>query len=586
MSRYASAAGQAQPQYAQMRPSSAGSGDVFPPSGPMQLSLAPGGSAVAPAGVSSFSLGGPTRTVLRGAPISGAAPRLNSDPMDFGGSGRFGAIPLVVGAGGPAARQQQWADADSSAAAPASSAALSEAVRARNSRALGEQAQQAPLPPGSTQRELMARGLAESYDPTAAAPPLRLVPAPVQAQQQQQQQQEGAGGARPPLGAAATLARPPLAQSRPQQNGASVPLRRASEAAAATKSSEDPSLGSMAGGGGSRQSFDADSSLDAEPAVEDMDDDESAVAPSAEAVDPGPSAPASSSVKAAAGNSSSSSGSSGAPSSSAAGGAAAPAPRPALPLTPLALDDMRTFLTTPTPRSAGVVQCYILREKGSIIPFLGSQPTFSLFLKDGSRFLLAGQKRTMNKTSNYMVCMDKRDLARDSPAYLGKLRANFIGTEYQLFDDGESLEGARGSGSELRKELGVVNFAPNVIGTRGPRKMKVACPAVDEGSNAPAIFRQKDKDEDSMMAKFKAMHTQDMFLMINKPPKWNDSVGAYVLNFNGRVTMASVKNFQLVTPSDLETVVLQFGRVSKEEFSMDYQWPLSPLQAFCICISA
>ena len=35
-----------------------------------------------------------------------------------------------------------------------------------------------------------------------------------------------------------------------------------------------------------------------------------------------------------------------------------------------------------------------------------------------------------------------------------------------------------------------------------------------------------------------------------------------------------------------DTVVLQFGRVSKEEFSMDYTWPLTPLQAFCICISA
>jgi len=221
------------------------------------------------------------------------------------------------------------------------------------------------------------------------------------------------------------------------------------------------------------------------------------------------------------------------------------------------------------------------------LPFFSSQPTFSLYLKDGQRFLLAGQKRTMNKTSNYMMCMDKRDLARDSPAYLGKLRANFIGTEYQFFDDGESLEGTRSNhGAELRKELGVVNFAPNFIGSRGPRKMKVAIPAVDAATGAPAVFQQRERDEDSMMAKFKAMHTQDMFLMINKPPKWNDNVGAYVLNFNGRVTMASVKNFQLCTPTDLDTVVLQFGRVAKEEFSMDYQWPLTPLQAFSICLSA
>lgn len=63
-------------------------------------------------------------------------------------------------------------------------------------------------------------------------------------------------------------------------------------------------------------------------------------------------------------------------------------------------------------------------------------------------------------------------------------------------------------------------------------------------------------------------------------------VGAYVLNFSGRVTQASVKNFQLVSPDDHDTVVLQFGRTAKDTFTMDYQWPLSPLQAFAICLSS
>jgi hypothetical protein len=38
-------------------------------------------------------------------------------------------------------------------------------------------------------------------------------------------------------------------------------------------------------------------------------------------------------------------------------------------------------------------------------------------------------------------------------------------------------------------------------------------------------------------------------------------LGAYCLNFNGRVTHASVKNFQLVTDEDKETTILQFGKV-------------------------
>ena len=63
-------------------------------------------------------------------------------------------------------------------------------------------------------------------------------------------------------------------------------------------------------------------------------------------------------------------------------------------------------------------------------------------------------------------------------------------------------------------------------------------------------------------------------------------VGAYVLNFNGRVTMASVKNFQLVDPDEQNAVVLQFGRVGKDEFTMDMQWPITPFQAFAVTLSS
>ena len=34
-------------------------------------------------------------------------------------------------------------------------------------------------------------------------------------------------------------------------------------------------------------------------------------------------------------------------------------------------------------------------------------------------------------------------------------------------------------------------------------------------------------------------------VFVNKAPKWNEQLGAFVLNFNKRVTQASVKNFQV-----------------------------------------
>ena len=70
----------------------------------------------------------------------------------------------------------------------------------------------------------------------------------------------------------------------------------------------------------------------------------------------------------------------------------------------------------------------------------------------------------------------------------------------------------------------------------------------------------------------------------NKKPKWDGSHGGHVLNFQGRVNAASVKNFQLCVENEDE-VILQFGRVGKDRFSMDCKFPLSPFEAFAICVA-
>merc|ERR1740130_2128877 len=50
---------------------------------------------------------------------------------------------------------------------------------------------------------------------------------------------------------------------------------------------------------------------------------------------------------------------------------------------------------------------------------------------------------------------------------------------------------------------------------------------------------------------------------------------------------ASVKNFQLSDQKeDPDTVIMQFGRVGKDAFTMDFQYPLCALQAFGIALSS
>jgi tubby-related protein 1 len=270
------------------------------------------------------------------------------------------------------------------------------------------------------------------------------------------------------------------------------------------------------------------------------------------------------------------------------------------------LSNLHRFLTSPLPKACGVVQCYIRRNKAGTNKLF---PIYSLYLKEGDVFLMASKKRPKNKTSNYLISSDSTNLNRSSSSssaagpggnsYLGKLRSNFVGTEFQVFDDGlnpkdseeDGAAGAAGSANTaVRCELGAVMYAANVLGSRGPRKMQVALPGLDESNR---IIKWRDGSGPSnasagedMLSRIKDRNLRDLIYLINKPPRWNEQVGAYVLNFNGRVTMASVKNFQLVDPEEQNSVVLQFGRVGKDEFTMDMQYPISPFQAFAVTLSS
>ena len=98
--------------------------------------------------------------------------------------------------------------------------------------------------------------------------------------------------------------------------------------------------------------------------------------------------------------------------------------------------------------------------------------------------------------------------------------------------------------------------------------MRVLIPSVN-ASNDHYVWKPKKKDE-GMMTNYKNGNTNGMLCFYNKPPKWNEHVQAFVLNFNGRVDRASVKNFQLIDDRDENKVYLQFGRVGDHHFNIDF----------------
>lgn len=48
-------------------------------------------------------------------------------------------------------------------------------------------------------------------------------------------------------------------------------------------------------------------------------------------------------------------------------------------------------------------------------------------------------------------------------------------------------------------------------------------------------------------------NTDKLVTLVNKSPSWNEQTQSYVLNFHGRVTQASVKNFQIIHPDNGKT---------------------------------
>ncbi|XP_028812691.1 tubby protein homolog isoform X3 [Denticeps clupeoides] len=250
------------------------------------------------------------------------------------------------------------------------------------------------------------------------------------------------------------------------------------------------------------------------------------------------------------------------------------------------VEDLEEFVLRPAPQGV-TVKCRITRDKKGMDR--GMYPTYYLHLEreDGKKvFLLAGRKRKKSKTSNYLISIDPTDLSRGGESFIGKLRSNLMGTKFTVYDSGvnpiktpSSLEA-----SNLRQELAAICYETNVLGFKGPRKMSVIIPGMNMDHERVSI--RPRNDHETLLARWQNKSTESVIELHNKTPVWNDDTQSYVLNFHGRVTQASVKNFQIIHDNDPDYIVMQFGRVAEDVFTMDYNYPMCALQAFAIALSS
>ncbi|OAY54773.1 tubby-like F-box protein 7 isoform X2 [Manihot esculenta] len=248
-------------------------------------------------------------------------------------------------------------------------------------------------------------------------------------------------------------------------------------------------------------------------------------------------------------------------------------------------------------------QCLIKRNKKTSTFYLSLALTPSLL--DKGKFLLAARRIRHGAHMEYIISLDADDLSQRSNAYVGKLSSDFLGTNFTIYDSQPPDSSAKPASSRASRrfaskkispqvlvanyEVGQVSYKFNLLKSRGPRRMvcSLKCPLSQETVN--------EKHLEGSMTKGSETSVSGCTVLRNKAPRWHEHLQCWCLNFHGRVTVASVKNFQLVATvdqsqpggkGDEDTVLLQFGKVGDDTFTMDYRQPLSALQAFAICLTS
>jgi tubby-related protein 1 len=225
-----------------------------------------------------------------------------------------------------------------------------------------------------------------------------------------------------------------------------------------------------------------------------------------------------------------------------------------------------------------LVQCLIVREKST----LAMETCYSMYLEDSNKLLIYARKKNLSRTSNYHLYdmtrgLPSKHLSKKSGNYLGKLRAlNLTSTEYAVVTQASEREEVA---AVVYDQVGIVDQLKD--GSQ-PRRMNVMLPMLDADS-IPIPNAVGEAEDGSMVQMLKSAQQGKMFVFRTKEPKFEN--GNYRLNFHGRVSVPSVKNYQLVSDEEPEHVVCQFGKIGDDRFHLDYKAPLNAFQAFAIALT-
>ena len=217
-------------------------------------------------------------------------------------------------------------------------------------------------------------------------------------------------------------------------------------------------------------------------------------------------------------------------------------------------------------RKIPLLQCFMERKKSTFGP-----QELTLKLQSDDRALLVARKTS--RSGNYHIFDATRGqvgaYSKKGGNYLGKL----IAPKNTDLGGGSAHHRVLVDGTQRKLEHALfihkrTSTITSFVDGAKPRQVSVALP----GTSAKAELLKRFSHSDDSLT-----------VLEQRQPKLVD--GQYSLNFYGRATVASVKNFQLVPGLADDTVVYQLGKVGDHEFNLDFAPPFTPFSAFALAVS-
>jgi len=157
--------------------------------------------------------------------------------------------------------------------------------------------------------------------------------------------------------------------------------------------------------------------------------------------------------------------------------------------------------------------------------------------------------------------------------------SNFTGSLFTFFNEGSSPKEVTES-DKKREVVGNVHFDQSFHIEKRPR-------AIDAYFPKPGS-KVTNYEEVDLRGRYAGPNNADYIKLVTRTPQWDVERKLFVLNFRGRSAVKSPKNFIMIDadlPADQPDVLLM-AKWNDDSFNLDVSYPLNPLQAFEVAVTA